>query len=283
VVVLSDRGLESPALFGAIVALGWHPLMRVKKAGKFRPTGWGQFYPLQQLAGRTGVSFNAAGLAYSGEKLRCTLLARWEEGHAEPWLVLTDLPPEAATAVWYGLRTWIEQGFKVIKGGGWKWDQTRMEDPERVERLWLVLAVATLWVVALGVEDEVQETHRAQARELEREMNESMRQAGRRRETEERRREQQQAAQQARRQRQEKHRAAKPARSSKPKAVRHADSGATAQKRVHRVSVRGLAVLSSAWARGEGPLPQHLHPEPWPVADHVIATLNEQDFMPHQT
>src|SRR5262249_35863937 len=54
VVVLSDRGLESPWLFGAIVELGWHPLMRIKKGGKFRPTGWGKFYPLAQLAGQTG-------------------------------------------------------------------------------------------------------------------------------------------------------------------------------------------------------------------------------------
>ena len=41
VVVSSDRGLESPALFGAIAALGWHPLMRVKKGGKSKPAGWG--------------------------------------------------------------------------------------------------------------------------------------------------------------------------------------------------------------------------------------------------
>lgn len=151
VIVLSDRGLESPRLFRDIVALDWHPIMRVKKGGKFRPTGWGQFHSLQALAPRRGSSLSAAGLAYTGEKLRCTLLARWEEGYQEPWLVLTDLPPEAGAAVWYGLRTWIEQGFKVIKSGGWAWDKTPMEDPQRVERLWLVLAVATLWMTALGM------------------------------------------------------------------------------------------------------------------------------------
>ncbi len=40
VLVLTDRGLESPDLFRAIVWLGWHPLMRVKRCAKFaRPTG----------------------------------------------------------------------------------------------------------------------------------------------------------------------------------------------------------------------------------------------------
>ena len=43
-------------------------------------------------------------------------VAALAELHDEPWLLLTDLAPEAGNAVWYGLRSWIEQGFKVIKG-----------------------------------------------------------------------------------------------------------------------------------------------------------------------
>ncbi len=107
----------------------------------------------------------------------CTLLACWHEGYDEPWLVLTDLPPEAGSAVWYCLPAWIEQGFKVIKGGGWDWQKTRMDDPGRVERLWLVLAVATLWVVAVGVADEVQQANQEALRQQEREMQQSQEQA----------------------------------------------------------------------------------------------------------
>lgn len=279
VVVASDRGLESPALFAAIVSLGWHPLMRIKKGGSFRPTGWGRFVPIQTLAGRIGVSFAAQGQAYSGRQMRCTLLARWEEGYAEPWLVLTDLPPESARAVWYGLRTWIEQGFKVIKSGGWQWGRTRMEDPARVERLWLVMAVASVWVVAVGVDDEVRETQRRERREVERQMSESVSQARAREQAEQKRRQKQQEARDARRQREEQRRAAKAARLAKSKAVRHPRTGATALKRTHRVSVRGLVVLRAAWARGEYPLPVRLHPEPWPVDNQPFIPLNEQDFL----
>ncbi|MGL4553495.1 MAG: transposase, partial [Gemmataceae bacterium] len=212
---------------------------------------------------------------------RRTLLARWEEGYAEPWLVLTDLPPESASAAWYGLRTWIEQGFKVIKGGGWKWDRTRMEDPERVERLWL--AVATLWSVALGVADEVRQEHDRERREAQRQMTESARQAQARQRDEQTRRQKQQEALQARRQREDERRAAKAARPTKAKAARHADAGATALSRAHPASVRGLAALGAAWARGECPFHRHLHPEPWPLADQPFSPLNEQDFLPHQT
>jgi hypothetical protein len=83
-------------------------------------------------------------------QVACTLLARWEEGYKDPWLILTDLPPEASDAGWYGLRAWIEQGFKITKRAGWQWHRTRMHDPERAARLWLAVSVATLWLLSVG-------------------------------------------------------------------------------------------------------------------------------------
>jgi len=41
-------------------------------------------------------------------------------------------------------------GFKDLKRGGWQWHQTKMRDPQRAMRLWLAMAVATLWVVSVG-------------------------------------------------------------------------------------------------------------------------------------
>lgn len=46
VAVLTDRGLESAALFRAITARGFHPLMRVQAVGTFRPEGWHEFRPM---------------------------------------------------------------------------------------------------------------------------------------------------------------------------------------------------------------------------------------------
>src|SRR5262249_2916454 len=177
VIVLSDRGLESPWLFAAIKALGWHPLMRAKKGGKFRPAGWQRFYQMGEMVRQVGGCFYAEGRPYAGTGMACTLLGCWEEGYDEPWLVLTDLPPEAGNAVWYAFRAWIEQGFKVIKGGGWDWQKTRMEEPGRVERLWLVLAVATLWVVAVGAADEAWEQIKEDFKKAERALSESQQQA----------------------------------------------------------------------------------------------------------
>jgi hypothetical protein len=55
-----------------------------------------------------------------------------------------------ADVAWYGLRAWIERGFKDSKRGGWHWEQTKMLDPPRAKWLWLAISVATLWTVAVG-------------------------------------------------------------------------------------------------------------------------------------
>jgi hypothetical protein len=71
---------------------------------------------------------------------------------------LTDLAPRQVQQSWYGLRMWIELGFRALKGVGWQWQRTRRTDPERVARHWLVLAVATLWVLGCGTRADDAET-----------------------------------------------------------------------------------------------------------------------------
>jgi hypothetical protein len=156
VLVLSDRGLWSPRLWRCLRRLGWHPLMRVRAETTFAPAGQTRNAARSFVPGPghawvgEGVAFKHAGVRRPG-----TLLVVWDEDQAEPWLVLTDLAPEAVGVAWYGLRTWVELGFRALKRLGWQWQRTRRSDPERIARHWLVLAVATLWVLAYGtrVED----------------------------------------------------------------------------------------------------------------------------------
>jgi hypothetical protein len=110
VIVLADRGLYAKWLFEGIQGLGWHPLLRVNAGGTFRPAGWVHRYPLTHWTPTVGRRWQGRGTAFAGKKTRldCTLLADWGEGHQDPWLILTDLPPNAADACWYGLRAWIE-------------------------------------------------------------------------------------------------------------------------------------------------------------------------------
>jgi hypothetical protein len=156
VLVLADRGLYARWLFRRITRLGWHPFLRINTGGTFRPTGQVRGVPLKTLVPQPGTTWQGTGIAFKGRhrQLHCTLLACWEAGYKDPWLLLTDLPPEASTACWYGLRAWIEQGFKITKRAGWQWQRTQMTKPERAARLWLAVAVATLWLLSVGGEAE---------------------------------------------------------------------------------------------------------------------------------
>jgi hypothetical protein len=152
VIVLADRGLYAPWLFRRIVKLGWHPFLRINTGGTFRPAGTRCFRSLRTFVPQPGTRWQGQGTAFAGKprRLDCTLLACWEAGYKDPWLILTDLAPEASDAGWYGMRAWIEQGLKLTKRAGWPWHRTRMTAPTRAARLWLAVAVATLWVVSIG-------------------------------------------------------------------------------------------------------------------------------------
>ena len=161
VIVMSDRGLYARWLFQEIVALGWHPLMRITRQSKFRKNGSRSSLPVTAFVPKVGQRWQGTGVAFPRRpcrRLDCTLLACWETGHDEPWFVLTDLGPDQSEGLWYGMRAWIEQGFKLLKHGGWQWQMTRMTDPDRASRLWLVLAVATRYVLAIGGEADASDT-----------------------------------------------------------------------------------------------------------------------------
>ncbi len=155
VLVLADQGLWSPRLWHAIRAHGWHPLLRIRPDATFRPDG-GQRVSARTLVPGPGHAWVGAGVAYkeAAKRQAATLIVAWEVGQAAPWLLLTDLAPEAVGPAWYGLRVWVELGFRALKRLGWQWQRTRRTDPDRVARHWLVLAVATLWVVATGTREE---------------------------------------------------------------------------------------------------------------------------------
>ena len=147
VIVLCDRGISSPKLWRQIRAQGWHPYMRYRKNVSFCAQD-GRRLPAQHFVSRPDTAWIGCGTPTA--KRRCTLLAVWYVEQEEPWIILTDLPPEDAGPSWYALRFWIELGFKAVKSLGWKWDKTRRTDPARISRHWLVLPVATLLALAYG-------------------------------------------------------------------------------------------------------------------------------------
>ncbi len=106
VIVRADRGLYARWLYQATQRPGWPPFLRINQQGQYRPTGCTRFRPLVTMVrrGKVGGSGAVACFASSSCRLACTLVAQWTEPHTDPWLILTDLPPEVAQAAWYGMR-----------------------------------------------------------------------------------------------------------------------------------------------------------------------------------
>jgi hypothetical protein len=150
VVVLADRAEWSPALWQTIRRLGFHPLVRIRPDAIFCPAG-GSPRPARTLV-TPGTGWLGAGIAFRHRptRLAATLVAVWAAGYREPWLLLTDLAPDAVEPHWYRLRAWIESSFATLKSRLWDWQRTRRTDPGRIARHWLVLAVAIVFCVATG-------------------------------------------------------------------------------------------------------------------------------------
>ena len=154
VVVVTDRGLQSRPLFAEIVALGWTPMMRLTRNGTWRGRGDKAWTTLSALPVAPGEYYVARGELFSTFRHQCTLVVVWRVGFDEPWLLMTDLAPERCETAFYGLRCWIEQGFRCLKSGGLRCERVRITEPERAERVWLVLSVSLLWTHAVGATPE---------------------------------------------------------------------------------------------------------------------------------
>ncbi len=145
--VLCDRGPRSPRLWAAIRRQGWHPYLRYDRHMTFQAKT-GPRWPAWRFVARAGQYTVTAGRAFHTRKRPCTLIVLWIPGQASPWVVLMDEPPDDVDLGAYGPAGLDRTGLPHARRMGWPWHRTRRRDPARVDRHWLIPAVATLWVPA---------------------------------------------------------------------------------------------------------------------------------------
>ena len=155
VIVSADRGLYASWLYEQIVQLNWHPFLRINHQGQYRLLSSSSWQTLATVISHPGSCWSGQVACFKTNTLNSTLLARWDDGYTDPWLILTDLNSTDADIGWYGFRSWIECSYRDIKSDGWQWHKTRLRKPDRAERHWLAMAVALLWILTLGGEQEI--------------------------------------------------------------------------------------------------------------------------------
>jgi hypothetical protein len=148
--LLLDRGFVSPGVWDAALARGWHPVLRAQRGVRLR-TRDGAERPVGELLGEDAGLVALAGQVFKkGGWRAASVTAVRADGTRAAWLLLSDLPPGEQRALEYAARMHIEQGFRDDKSAGWQWERSRIKDPERAERLLLVLHLATLWCLSAG-------------------------------------------------------------------------------------------------------------------------------------
>jgi hypothetical protein len=175
-VLLADRGLGSAVLARTAHSLGWHYLFRVQRKTRVRlpdgtvrelgrlvqPPPPGETPTARRRRERAGCIAGAAvgaprhkrgdtWVADGDAALATTLVALANpDDPDDPWLLITDLPASPARCREYRRRTQEEELFRDLKSFGWQWQDSRLRLPDRVDRLLLVLALATLWIDPLA-------------------------------------------------------------------------------------------------------------------------------------
>ena len=82
------------------------------------------------------------------------------EDDQDPWYIISDEPTSVTTLDEYALRFDIEEGFLDDKSGGFQVEASKLDDPQAIARLFLVLAVAILHFTSVGIAVVKQETRR---------------------------------------------------------------------------------------------------------------------------
>jgi hypothetical protein len=150
VLLLADRGLAWPLLVDLCQQLGWHYLLRVQSSTRLRLPD-GREYALEQLAPRPGRRWIGSGLVFKKAGWRSAhVVATWERGCREPWLLVTDLPASLGCCRKYLKRTWTEELFRDEKSQGFRWGQSRVNDPAHALRLVLLMALASVLALSVG-------------------------------------------------------------------------------------------------------------------------------------
>jgi hypothetical protein len=150
VVFLADRGFADTKLMQRLKQMGWHFRIRIKANFWIDHRGQRRFQvrDVSLTAGQARfwhhvkVTAQHVGLFH--------LAVARPLGSDEYWYVISDEPTEVKTLEEYGLRFDIEENFLDDKSNGFQLESSLIRSANALERLCLVLAMTTLYLVSQG-------------------------------------------------------------------------------------------------------------------------------------
>lgn len=150
VVFLADRGFADTQLMRHLTQMGWHFRIRIKANFWIDHRGQRRFQvrdiSLAPSHARFWHHVRVTGQHFGPVHLA---VAR-PVGSNDYWYVISDEPTEVKTLQEYGLRFDIEENFLDDKSNGFQLESSLLRSAKALERLCLVLAMTTLYLVSQG-------------------------------------------------------------------------------------------------------------------------------------
>ena len=153
VVLLADRGFVHTETMTLVRSFGWHYRIRVKNdVWLWRSSkGWSQPKDFRLQPGQV-LCWHHVKLHKGQEYGPVHIIFGRNALNGESWAVVSDEPTTLQTFSEYGLRFDIEEAFRDDQSGGWQVQSSQLRSVCVLSRLFFVLALATLYVTAQGLE-----------------------------------------------------------------------------------------------------------------------------------
>jgi len=153
IMLLADRGFANQDLLRWVQSTSWHWCIRLPGDTQIqgvRRRGFG--YSIQELypPKREVVFYQQVGLWQDG-LLKANLALASAPGAKDRWAIITDEPLSLDVFWQYGLRFRTEHLFLDCKSSVFQWESSCLRSSSKLDRLYLVIAVATLFGTLTGM------------------------------------------------------------------------------------------------------------------------------------
>lgn len=152
ITLLADRVHAGEPFLTCLDALGWGSVIRLAESTCImeRPDTWTEVRHLRQRHGRMRV-FTDVRIGKGSTRCAtvCLTRQRLPTGGHTTWYLVTNLTGGLTRFVEYACRWWQECTHKLLKSGGFGWEQRRVVDPARVTVLLMACgcAIWALWLL----------------------------------------------------------------------------------------------------------------------------------------
>lgn len=153
--LLADSGLSREKLVQVCEQFGWHYLLRIELetgyyARELDAAGTPIWQPLKTILTEPGQYWQGRVWLWKAHQRPCWLTATWQVGEEAPLVVISDEGAGRTMLRRYRGRMRVEASFQDDKGRGFGVEVTHVRDRDHLERLLLVLSLATWWLARLG-------------------------------------------------------------------------------------------------------------------------------------